>query len=191
MTRLLALLIGGSASLVLLSQGAWAASEQRAPLDLKKPQMQARNQISPSKVAPVRNPKQPADQKQSQTQKHRHQVAVQLNSNDETAMNAALNNVSNIEKYYRELGEKVEVEVVAFGPGLNMLREDTSPVKERIKTMAAIMPNLVFSACGNTMENMTRIEAKNIPIIPEAKVVKSGVVRLLELQEQGWSYVRP
>jgi intracellular sulfur oxidation DsrE/DsrF family protein len=72
-----------------------------------------------------------------------------------------------------------------------MLRDDTSPVKERIKSMSQAMPQLTFSACGNTRENMTKSEAKDIPLISQAKVVKAGVVRLMELQEQGWSYLRP
>jgi intracellular sulfur oxidation DsrE/DsrF family protein len=38
---------------------------------------------------------------------------------------------------------------------------------------------------------MHKVENKEIPIIPEATVVKSGVVRVMELQEQGWTYVRP
>ena len=53
------------------------------------------------------------------------------------------------------------------------------------------MPAISFKACGNTQENMHKAESKEIPLIPEAKVVKSGVVRVMELQEQGWAYVRP
>ena len=121
----------------------------------------------------------------------RHRLAVQVNVNDPAVMNLALNNVSNAAQYYSEIGQKVEIEVVAFGPGLHMLRDDTSPVKARIKSMSETMPNLAFAACGNTRENMTRAEAKDIPLISQAKVVKAGVVRLVELQERGWSYLRP
>jgi hypothetical protein len=106
-------------------------------------------------------------------------------------MNLALNNVSNAAKHYGDLGQKVEIEVVAFGPGLHMLRDDTSPVKARIKSMSETMPEVTFSACGNTRENMTKVEAKEIPLISQAKVTKSGVVRLMELQERGWTYLRP
>ena len=88
-------------------------------------------------------------------------------------------------------GERVEIEVVTFGPGLHMLRDDTSPVKARIKTMSESMPGLTFSACGNTRENMTKVEDKEIPLVSQAKVTGSGVVRLMELQEQGWTYLRP
>jgi hypothetical protein len=72
-----------------------------------------------------------------------------------------------------------------------MLRDDTSPVKERIKAIAEKMPAISFKACGNTRENMRKVEEKEIPLIPQATLVKSGMVRIMELQEQGWSYVRP
>ena len=120
-----------------------------------------------------------------------HRLAVQVDVNDPAIMNLALNNVANTAQHYREIGQKVEIEVVAFGPGLHMLRDDTSPVKARIKSMSEIMPEITFSACGNTRENMTKVEAKDIPLISQAKVTKSGVVRLMELQERGWSYLRP
>ena len=125
----------------------------------------------------------------NRTQQHR--LAVQIDVNDPAMMNLVLNNVSNTVQHYNEIGQKVEIEVVAFGPGLHMLREDTSPVKARIKSMSETMPELTFSACGNTRENMTKAESKDIPLISQAKVTKSGVVRLMELQERGWSYLRP
>jgi hypothetical protein len=124
-------------------------------------------------------------------QKQPHRLVVQVDVNDPAVMNLALNNVSNVAKHYSEIGQKVEIEVVAFGPGLHMLRDDTSPVKARIKSMSETMPQLAFSACGNTRENMTRTEAKEIPLVAQAKVVNAGVVRLMELQERGWSYLRP
>jgi hypothetical protein len=120
-----------------------------------------------------------------------HRLAVQVDVNDPAIMNLALNNVANTAQHYRELGQKVEIEVVAFGPGLHMLRDDTSPVKARIQSMSETMPEVTFSACGNTRENMTKVEAKDIPLVSQAKVTKSGVVRLMELQERGWSYLRP
>jgi intracellular sulfur oxidation DsrE/DsrF family protein len=120
-----------------------------------------------------------------------HKLSVQVDVNDPATMNLALNNVSNAAQHYREIGQKVEIELVAFGPGLHMLRDDTSPVKTRIKSMSETIPELTFSACGNTRENMAKVEAKDIPLVSQAKVTKSGVVRLMELQERGWSYLRP
>jgi len=106
-------------------------------------------------------------------------------------MNLALNNASNVVQYYKDLGEEVSIEVVTFGPGLHMLRDDTSPVKARIEALALSSPEISFKACGNTRESMSKVEGKEIPLISEAKVVKSGVVRVMELQEQGWTYVKP
>jgi intracellular sulfur oxidation DsrE/DsrF family protein len=120
-----------------------------------------------------------------------HRLVLQVNTDELSVMNLALNNASNVEQYYRELGEKVEIEIVAFGPGLHMLRDDTSPVKARIKALAAKSPSISFKACGNTQENMSRAENKKIPLVPQASVVPSGVVRVMELQEQGWAYVKP
>jgi intracellular sulfur oxidation DsrE/DsrF family protein len=120
-----------------------------------------------------------------------HRLALQVNSNDPAAMNLALNNASNVAQYYQETGEPVEIEIVAYGPGLHMLRDDTSPVKPRLKSISESIPTISFKACGNTQQNMQKAEEKDVPLVAQATVVKSGVVRLMELQEQGWSYIRP
>jgi intracellular sulfur oxidation DsrE/DsrF family protein len=120
-----------------------------------------------------------------------HRLIIQVNSNDAAMMNLALNNATNVSQYYKDLHEKVSIDIVTFGPGLHMLREDTSPVKARIETLALSAPEITFEACGNTRENMRKAENKEIPIVSQAKVVSSGVVRVMELQERGWSYVKP
>jgi len=122
-----------------------------------------------------------------------HRIVIQVSQNDPERMNLALNNTSAAFKYYSDKVEGVAVEIVAYGPGLNMLREDTSPVKDRIKEMKAsnIGPELHFSACHNTQMAMEKKEGHPIPIIPEAVVVPAGIVRLTQLEEQGWSYIRP
>src|SRR5882724_8690256 len=85
----------------------------------------------PPAGAQVKNNKQPASTPATQvTAKKPHRLVLQVNTADSAMMNLALNNASNVEQYYKELGEKVEIEIVAFGPGLHMLREDTSPVKD-------------------------------------------------------------
>ena len=123
--------------------------------------------------------------------KKAHRLVLQVNSNEPATMNLALNNATNVEQHYKERGEKIEIEIVTFGPGLHMLRDDTSPVKDRIKAIADKSPAILFKACGNTQENMGKAENKAIPLVAQATLVKSGVVRLMELQEQGWTYVRP
>jgi intracellular sulfur oxidation DsrE/DsrF family protein len=123
--------------------------------------------------------------------KKSHRLILQVNSNEPAMMNLALNNATNVAQYYKDLHEKVSIEIVTYGPGLHMLRDDTSPVKARIETIALSTPEISFKACGNTQENMSKAENKKIPLIPQAKLVKSGVVHVMELQERGWSYVKP
>jgi uncharacterized protein len=120
-----------------------------------------------------------------------HRLAIQVDQNDPAVMNLALGNARNVIKYYREKGEDVQVEFVAYGPGLNMLRADTSPVKDRIAELVSVDPKVVFSACNNSKEAMEKREGHPITIIPQARIVPSGVVRIMQLEEEGWSYVRP
>ena len=122
-----------------------------------------------------------------------HRIAIQVDQNDPATMNLALNNVTNIMKYYGDKGETIDLEVVAYGPGLNMFRDDKSPVKDRLKQISemAFPSKVKFSACNNTKQGMEKKEGHPITILPEASLVPSGVVRLSELQEQGWTYIRP
>jgi hypothetical protein len=133
----------------------------------------------------------PAEKAPALAGKKQHHLILQVNTNDPAAMNLALNNATNVAEYYEKLGEQVKIEVVAFGPGLHMLRDDTSPVKARIETMALSTPEVSFKACGNTQENMRKAENKDVPIIAQAQVVNSGVVHIMEREEQGWTYVKP
>jgi len=95
--------------------------------------------------------------------------------------------------YYRTRNEDVDIEIVVYGPGLHMLRADTSSVQDRLKSLKdMVFPGKIqFSACNNTKQSMEKAEGHAISIVPEATIVPSGVVRLMELQEQGFSYVRP
>ncbi len=122
-----------------------------------------------------------------------HRVAIQVDQNDPQVMNLALNNASNVIEYYRGRNEDVNVDVVAYGPGLHMLRADSSPVRDRIKQLKEMAPagKVRFSACNNTKQAMEKTEGHAVSVLPDASLVPSGVVHLMELQEQGWSYVRP
>lgn len=122
-----------------------------------------------------------------------HRLLLQVDQNDPALMNLALNNATNVIEYYRAKGEEVDVDVVTYGPGLHMLRADTSPVQDRIKAFKdfAFPSKIQFSACNNTREGMEKKEGHPIALVADAVSVPSGVVRLMELQEKGWSYVRP
>jgi intracellular sulfur oxidation DsrE/DsrF family protein len=122
-----------------------------------------------------------------------HHVVFHVDQNDPEVMNQTLNNVTNVIEHYRTRNEDVDIDVVTYGPGLHMLRADTSPVQDRIKRLKdMVFPGKIqFSACNITKTSMEKREGHAIAVVPEAIVVPSGVVHLMELQEQGFSYVRP
>ncbi|MGI9500537.1 MAG: DsrE family protein [Geminicoccaceae bacterium] len=118
-------------------------------------------------------------------------VAIHVDENDPKRMNMALNNAANIFRYYDEAGEAVEIRLVANGPGLHMLRADTSPVKDRIAAMSLEHDGLSFAACGNTHRMMSKQTDGEVALVSEAEMIPSGVVELIELQGDGWAYIRP
>jgi uncharacterized protein len=123
-----------------------------------------------------------------------HHLAIQVSDDTPDKMNAALNVAANTARYYTGVGEEVEIRIVAFNAGLNMLRTDRSPVLARLKSVSESLHNVAFEACANTRENMARNEGKKpeeIPIYAGAKMVPSGVVSLIELSEKGWTIIRP
>lgn len=120
-----------------------------------------------------------------------HKLALQISDNNPQKMNTVLNVAANVTRYYESIGESVEVRIVAFNAGLHMLREDSSPVLDRLKVFGASMPNVTFAACGNTIDAMTKKEGKPTPIVNIAEHVPAGVVDLMTLDENGWTIIRP
>ena len=119
-------------------------------------------------------------------------VAIHVDDNDPKRMNLALNNAANIHKYYADKGQEVAIAIVANGPGLHMFRADTSPVKDRISVMSLEIPGIEFQGCGNTHRVMTEKAGGTAPeIVEEVQMIPSGAVQLIELQQQGWAYLKP
>lgn len=113
----------------------------------------------------------------------KHKVIFQVSDNDPAKWNLALNNVRNIQQ---DLGkDSVEIEVVTYGPGLNMLKLD-SAVSARVGD--ALGQGVKIMACENTMTN-TKVSKADM--LPNIGYVKAGVVELMVKQQQGWSYIRP
>lgn len=120
-----------------------------------------------------------------------HKILFHVDDNDPARMNLILNNVANVNKYYQDKGEPAKIEIVAYGPGLNMLVEAKSPVKDRVKSIADSFDNVEFKACNNTLKAMVKKAGKPIKLLSQAKMVESGVIHLVQRQEEGWSYIRP
>ena len=85
-----------------------------------------------------------------------HRVAMQVSSREGGVFDLALNNAVNLAREYSEQAEELEVEIVAYGPGLHMLRADTSPVTARIHSISESVPGIVLSACVGQEVNVLR-----------------------------------
>lgn len=120
-----------------------------------------------------------------------HRLALQISDNTPEKMNAVLNVAANVSRYYSDKGEEVEIEIVAFNAGLHMLRDDTSPVKDRVANALRSLTTVSFKACKNTMDAMAKNEGKPAVLLPKIDIVEAGVTRLIELSESGWTIVRP
>lgn len=131
-------------------------------------------------------------QSQTEAQETRtHKVVIQVTDDDEGTMNRALGNARNAKEYYSERGENLEVEIVTYGPGITMLRDDISPVKENIQRTLAEVPGLTLSMCNNSKMGAERREGITITPVEGSQIVPAGIVRVMELQEDGYVYAKP
>jgi len=128
-----------------------------------------------------------AEQRQAEI----HRVVFQINSDDIGAMRHAVSNSINLVTYYREIHEPIKVEIVAYGRGIDMFRADVSPLRPVLKFMHAHFREISFAVCGNTKAIMEKQEGRPLAFIEGTRVVPFGIVRLVQLQEAGWAYLRP
>ena len=112
----------------------------------------------------------------------KNRALFQVTDNDPARWNMILNNMQNLKDGVA--GEPVEIELVAYGPGVNMLKSDSS-VKQRIAE--ALKSGVKVNACQNTMNGMKLTPAD---MLPEIGYVPSGVVEVMRKQQQGWAYIR-
>ncbi|UFZ08592.1 hypothetical protein LQG66_31700 [Bradyrhizobium ontarionense] len=120
-----------------------------------------------------------------------HRLALQISDEDPAKIRAVLDVAANVSRHYSGEGGEVEIVIVAFNGGLDMLLADRSPVKERVIGFSKSMPNVSFIACGNTLETLASKEGRQPPLLDGVTVVKAGVATLLELSEKNWTIVRP
>jgi len=113
----------------------------------------------------------------------RNRIVIQVSDGDASKWNLALNNARNIQT---DLGERnAEIEIVAYGPGIGMLKLD-SPVANRIGE--AKDAGVRVMACENTMKAQKLARADMLTGIG---YVGAGVVEIMRRQQEGWAYLRP
>jgi intracellular sulfur oxidation DsrE/DsrF family protein len=116
----------------------------------------------------------------------RHKLVIQVSTDDPRTQKMALNNVVNLQKHYGI--DNIDIEIVAYGPGLGLVTSE-SPEAARVSSLT--MQQVTFTACGNTMDTINRKTGKMPELIDGVGQFPAGVARIIELQEQGYAYVRP
>jgi intracellular sulfur oxidation DsrE/DsrF family protein len=110
-------------------------------------------------------------------------VVVQVSEADPARWNLVLNNVKNLQD---EVGAaNVSIEIVAYGPGIGMLKFD-APTNSRVSE--AVKAGVAVQACENTMRNQKLVKAD---MHPNVTYVPAGVVQIVKRQQEGWAYLRP
>ena len=110
-------------------------------------------------------------------------VVIQVSDGDAAKWNLALNNARNLQA---DLGAgNVDIEIVAYGPGIGMLKAD-SAVGARVGE--ALASGVKVVACDNTMRGQKLTKPD---MLPDVGYVSAGVVEIMQKQQQGWAYIRP
>jgi uncharacterized protein len=127
----------------------------------------------------------------ARAQNAQHHLLIHVDSGSAEVMTEALHNATNVVDMVRKQGGTVAIEIVANGPGTSMFIEELSPVRSEVRRVHAAYPDLVMSACGISLAHTEAVEKKKLTVMPEARVVPSGAVRIMELAEQHWTYLKP
>ena len=112
---------------------------------------------------------------------------IVLQISDTSRQQLVLNVANNLIKHYGP--DNVQIEIVAFSTGLKLLFENNEISSPRINSLAA--NGVKFSACSNTLKKMTQKMGKKPALQKNAKVVSAGVVRIIDLINQGYILIKP
>lgn len=115
-----------------------------------------------------------------------HHLALQLSDGDPKKEALVISVAYNLIKLYGP--DKVDIEVVAFGPGIDLLKAD-NPSRSFVDSL--VTQGVRFDICGNTLDTIARETGKRPAVNPNAVEVEAGVAQLLSLAEKGYTIVRP
>jgi intracellular sulfur oxidation DsrE/DsrF family protein len=116
----------------------------------------------------------------------KNKLVIQVSTDDPRTQKIALNNAVNMQKLYGI--DNIAIEIVAYGPGLGLLTKKSGQAS-RVESLA--LQDIQFSACGNTMKKVAKKSGKMPVLLEGVDQVTAGVARIMELQQQGYAYIRP
>lgn len=118
-------------------------------------------------------------------------VMLHLSRGDPNLMNILLSETETLLKtYHGNTDTALQVELVANGKGLDLLRSDTSPHAQRIAALQSNYQNLVFFACQKTIERLEQDSHRSVQLLPGTQRVSSALNQAIKRQSEGWAYIR-
>jgi uncharacterized protein len=115
-----------------------------------------------------------------------HKIVLQLSDNDPRKQGMVISVANNLMKFYDP--DKIAVEIVAFGPGIDLLKPD-NPSRKQVESLVA--QGARVDICLNTVDTLERENGKRPEFISAATPVQVGVAQILFLTENGYTLVRP
>ena len=117
-------------------------------------------------------------------------VLLHVTSDDPFRLNVLLDETENILREYQNKQQKVAIQILVNGKGLNLLRNDKSPYGKRIAQLQKNYDNLVFMACARAIARVQQKTGKNVQLLPNTQITPSALSEVLNRQREGWTYIK-
>ncbi len=186
-----------------LTQSAYPLTEQRSPLHAAKTTTGLTRYLAAAAIggltlfavqwiteAPIQTDRPAPLAELQENPQQQTRVVFHISSDSRKDAALLLDQVELVLKEHRASGQPLRLEVVANNQGLRLMQQGRSPFPQRIHRLSETYPNLVFAACGNTLERMTKETGEKIQILPDAVIVRSGISYITRRQQTGWAYIK-
>ncbi|MGD8999044.1 MAG: hypothetical protein PVF75_01400 [Granulosicoccaceae bacterium] len=117
-------------------------------------------------------------------------IVMHVNTLDDYLQNTLLEETEHAFETFKANNRELEVEIVAYGPGIEFLMPERSLYTDRIISMQKRYPNLTFTACERSYNRLKRKMGNEPKLIKNTKVAASGIREIIQRQQEGWHYIR-
>lgn len=117
-------------------------------------------------------------------------LMVQVSTHDNHRFNILMDETERLLKTAEQNNRQVIIQILANAKGINLLKDDQSPMSLRVRALSNQYNNLLLTACGQTLQKL-KLQNKHIPsLLSEATVVHSALQEVISKQKQGWTYIK-
>lgn len=117
-------------------------------------------------------------------------IVMHVNSTDNYLLNTMLLETESLLESFKDNPEGVEVEIVAYGPGVLLFDENKSRYIKRLEILKNKYGNLNYAVCGRSMKKIEKEKGTHIKLLANTFVTRSGLAQIIKRQKQGWNYIR-